>query len=64
MQERILIIGNGGREYAIGRVLKEESRVEALFFAPGNGATHLLGTNLTYEVIMCVFLVHQKQQHV
>lgn len=48
MQERILIIGNGGREYAIGRVLKEESRVEALFFAPGNGATHLLGTNLTY----------------
>ena len=28
MQERILIVGNGGREYAIGLALKQDSRVE------------------------------------
>lgn len=62
MQEHILIIGNGGREYAIGRALKQDSRVKALYFAPGNGATHLLGTNLTYahpqELLESITLHH------
>lgn len=49
MQERILIIGNGGREYAIGLALKQDSRIESLYFAPGNGATHNLGQNLSYK---------------
>ena len=49
MQERILIIGNGGREYAIGLALKQDSRIESLYFAPGNGATHNLGQNLSYR---------------
>lgn len=42
----ILIIGNGGREYAIGRKLRSENSVNKLYFAPGNGATLNLGENL------------------
>ncbi|SFV65649.1 Phosphoribosylamine--glycine ligase [hydrothermal vent metagenome] len=43
----ILIIGAGGREYSIGMALKKDESVESLYFAPGNGATDELGTNLT-----------------
>lgn len=46
MKKNILIIGNGGREYAMGRVLKDDLRVQKLYFAPGNGATTQLGINL------------------
>lgn len=42
---KILIVGNGGREYAIGLKLSEDKNNE-LFFAPGNGATSRLGRNL------------------
>ena len=43
---KILIIGSGGREYAIGRALKQDDNVERIWFAPGNGATDALGENL------------------
>jgi phosphoribosylamine--glycine ligase len=43
---KILIIGSGGREYAIALKLQEEAQKHELFFAPGNGATSKLGTNL------------------
>lgn len=33
----ILVIGSGGREHAIVRKLKESSKVDQLFCAPGNG---------------------------
>lgn len=46
MRENILIIGNGGREYAMGLVLKDDRRVDRLYFAPGNGGTHALGVNI------------------
>lgn len=42
---KILIIGSGGREYSIALKLQESCKHE-LFFAPGNGATSKLGTNL------------------
>ena len=42
---KILIIGSGGREYSIALKLRESCKHE-LFFAPGNGATSKLGTNL------------------
>lgn len=45
----ILIIGNGGREYAIGRKLRDENSVNKLYFAPGNGATINLGENLNIK---------------
>ncbi|CZE47944.1 phosphoribosylamine--glycine ligase [Campylobacter geochelonis] len=45
----ILIVGNGAREYAIGRKLREENIVNKIFFAPGNAATSNLGENLDIE---------------
>jgi len=43
---KILVVGSGGREYSIGLALKKDPHVSELFFAPGNGATPLLGTNV------------------
>ncbi len=43
----VLIIGSGGREYSIGRVLKQDNNVEKIYFSPGNGATDELGENLS-----------------
>ncbi len=42
----IMIIGSGGREFSIGRVLKQDPAVANLYFAPGNGATTMLGKNV------------------
>jgi phosphoribosylamine--glycine ligase len=46
---KILILGSGGREYSIGRYFKKDENVKEIFFAPGNGATHQLGTNLNIK---------------
>jgi len=46
---RILIIGGGGREHAIGWKLKQSPGVE-LFFAPGNGGTAKIGVNKKINV--------------
>jgi phosphoribosylamine--glycine ligase len=43
---KILILGSGGREYSIARAIKHEAQEHELFFQPGNGATHELGTNI------------------
>ncbi len=43
---KILIVGSGGREYSIGWALSREKDVEKLYFAPGNGATDMLGENI------------------
>ncbi|MBX2825780.1 MAG: phosphoribosylamine--glycine ligase, partial [Gammaproteobacteria bacterium] len=43
---KILIVGNGGREHALGWSLKQDSRVTELYFAPGNAGTARIGTNL------------------
>ena len=47
--QKILILGNGGREYALALSLSQDLRVEELYFAPGHGATWLLGKNITYN---------------
>jgi phosphoribosylamine--glycine ligase len=44
---KVLILGSGGREYSIGLAIKRDKNVEKLYFAPGNGATNLLGENLS-----------------
>ena len=49
MQERklkILIIGGGGREHAVGWKVAQSSRAGDLYFAPGNAGTLKLGTNV------------------
>ncbi|MCD8212978.1 MAG: phosphoribosylamine--glycine ligase [Campylobacter sp.] len=45
----ILIIGSGGREYAIALKLKSEKISHKIYFAPGNGATLSLGENLNIK---------------
>lgn len=43
---KILIIGSGGREHAIGAKLAESPKVKQLYFATGNGGTAQLGKNI------------------
>ena len=43
---RVLIIGNGGREAAIGQKLAKDSRITEMFFAKGNAATEKFGQNV------------------
>jgi len=45
----ILIVGSGGREYSIGLALKKDKNVGKLYFAPGNGATDMLGENIAFD---------------
>ncbi len=45
-KKNILIIGGGGREHAIGWKIKQSPKAGEIFFAPGNGGTSSLGTNL------------------
>jgi len=46
---KILIIGSGGREHAIGWKLNQTPDTE-LFFAPGNGGTAQIGQNININV--------------
>ncbi len=43
---KVMVVGSGGREYAIGRALNKDNDVEKIYFAPGNGATLQLGENI------------------
>ncbi|GAB4108642.1 MAG: phosphoribosylamine--glycine ligase [Phycisphaeraceae bacterium] len=50
----VLVLGSGGREHALGWKIKRSKRCGKLFFAPGNGGTASLGTNvrdLPYEPV-------------
>ena len=46
---KILILGNGAREFSIGRAIKNEAQEHELFYMHGNGATHQLGTNINIK---------------
>ncbi|MFQ6134862.1 MAG: phosphoribosylamine--glycine ligase [Nitrososphaerales archaeon] len=43
MKRRVLVVGSGGREHALGWKLSQSTRVEKVFYAPGNGGT---GSNI------------------
>lgn len=43
---KILVVGNGGREHALGWSLAQDKRVEKIWFAPGNAGTEQLGENI------------------
>lgn len=43
---KVLVVGSGGREHALGWKLAQSSFVEKVYFAPGNGGTTLVGTNV------------------
>ncbi|HEY2893529.1 MAG TPA: phosphoribosylamine--glycine ligase [Pirellulales bacterium] len=42
----VLVIGNGGREHALAWKLKQSSRVERVFVAPGNAGTEVDAENV------------------
>ena len=44
--KKILIVGGGGREYALAWKLSQEKSAGAIYIAPGNGGTINYGTNL------------------
>ena len=39
MNKRILVVGSGGREHALGWKLNQSPNVEKILYAPGNGGT-------------------------
>ncbi|MBU0998690.1 phosphoribosylamine--glycine ligase [Patescibacteria group bacterium] len=45
-KQKILIIGSGGREHAIGWKVAQSPDVGQIFFAPGNGGTGKIGINV------------------
>src|SRR4030042_6204797 len=44
--EKVMVIGSGGREHALGWKLSQSVPHSELFFAPGNGGTGLIGKNV------------------
>lgn len=42
----VLLLGSGGREAALAWKISQSPLCDALFIAPGNGGTHLFGTNV------------------
>jgi phosphoribosylamine--glycine ligase len=46
----ILVLGSGGREYALAWKISQSPKLERLFIAPGNAGTASLGTNLPVDV--------------
>jgi len=47
---KILIIGSGGREHALGWKIKQSPLVSKIYFAPGNSGTKQIGKNVSIEV--------------
>ncbi|MEK7471325.1 MAG: phosphoribosylamine--glycine ligase [Patescibacteria group bacterium] len=45
-KQKILIIGSGGREHAIGWKVAQSPKAGQIFFAPGNGGTSKIGINV------------------
>ncbi len=45
----VLIIGNGGREHAIGWSISKSPKLQKLYFAPGNGGTSEFGKNINMD---------------
>ncbi|MFV0337182.1 MAG: phosphoribosylamine--glycine ligase [Chthoniobacterales bacterium] len=48
---KILVIGSGGREHALGWRLAQSPKINQLFFAPGNGGTQTLGSNVPIDAL-------------
>jgi phosphoribosylamine---glycine ligase len=51
IKNKILIIGSGGREHALGWKLKQSPKVEKIYFAPGTAGTELVGENTNINAL-------------
>ena len=47
---KVLVIGSGGREHTLAWKIKQSSKVDEVFAAPGNAGTAQIGTNLPIAV--------------
>lgn len=47
---KILLLGSGGREHALGWKIAQSKRITQLFIAPGNAGTSEVGTNVDIQV--------------
>ncbi len=47
---RVLVVGSGAREHALGRAMREDEPSIELLFAPGNAGTAALGRNVNVAV--------------
>jgi phosphoribosylamine---glycine ligase len=60
---KILVVGSGGREHAIGQKLSESARKPELFFAPGNPGMATLGLCLDIDATdIDGLLIHAKRE--
>jgi len=48
-KQKILIIGSGGREHAVGWKVAQSQRAGEIYFAPGNAGTTKIGTNIAIK---------------
>jgi phosphoribosylamine---glycine ligase len=46
----VVVIGNGGREYAIASAISESERLEELYVLPGNAGTEEFATNVPLDI--------------
>lgn len=46
---KVLIVGGGGREHAIGASIAKNDKVDQIYFAPGNGGTDAIGENIALK---------------
>jgi phosphoribosylamine--glycine ligase len=60
---KVLVIGGGGREHAIGHALAVSPNCEALFFAPGNAGTAALGTNVKVDPLNVDAVLQVAREH-
>lgn len=63
---KVLIIGSGAREYAIGKKIHDQRGQEVkLFFAPGNAGTELIGNNINIpDTEIASLLVFAKEEKI
>jgi phosphoribosylamine---glycine ligase len=62
---KILIIGSGGREHAIGWKIKQSPRCGELYFAPGNAGTSSIGINVDFKAVDIKGLIDfVKKEHI
>ena len=47
---KILVVGSGGREFALGRKIKSFDENRKIFFAPGNAGTESIGENVDIRI--------------
>lgn len=63
MHERILIVGNGGREHAIAETIYRQNPDKVLFVAPGNAGTGQIGENVDIKAEDVVEITSWAHEH-